>query len=55
MFRQLGILCPLLFAALLGQEDIGGTLHGEELIDFLRDNYKTNTVLSYSGAREALY
>lgn len=55
MFRQWGLLCPLLFAALLGQEDIGGNLHGEDLIDFLRDNYKTNTVLSYSGAREALY
>ena len=55
MFRQFGLLCPLFFAALLGQEDIGESLHGEDLIDFLRDNYKTNTVLSYSGARETLY
>ena len=37
------------------QEEIGGGLHSEELINYLYNNYKTNSVLSYADARDTLY
>ena len=37
------------------QDSIAPNLHSEQLIDYLNDNYKTNTVLSYNNARDILY
>ena len=37
------------------QDIIGEGLAGEELIDFVIDNYKTSNVLSYNSARDAMY
>ena len=38
-----------------GQDIIGDGLYGDDLIDFLRDNYKTNTTLGYTDARDTMY
>ena len=38
-----------------GQDLIGEGLYEDELIEYLRDNYKTSFTLSYTGAREVLY
>ena len=39
----------------LSQDIIGEGLYGDDLIDYLIDNYKTSNVLSYNGARDAMY
>ncbi len=39
----------------MSQDVIGEGLFEQELIDFLIDNYKTSNVLSYNGARDAMY
>ena len=39
----------------MSQDIIGEGLDGQELIDFLIDNYKTSNVLSYNSARDAMY
>ena len=39
----------------MSQDIIGEGLYGQELIDFLIDNYKTSNVLSYNSARDAMY
>jgi hypothetical protein len=49
------IIIYAFITALSGRETIGAGLYEEELIEFLRDNYKPNSTLSYTGAREALY
>ena len=46
----------LLFASVsLGQDIIGDGLYGDELINFLRENYKTSTTLGYTNARDTMY
>ncbi len=39
----------------MGQDIIGEGLYGQELIDFLVENYKTSSVMSYNSARDAMY
>ena len=39
----------------LSQDTIGEGLLGDDLIDYLIDNYKTSSVLSYNNARDVLY
>jgi len=39
----------------LGQDVIGEGLYEDELINFLRDNYKTSTTLSYNDGRDTMY
>ena len=39
----------------LGQDIIGEGLYEDELIEFLRANYKTSTTLGYTNARDTLY
>ena len=38
-----------------GQDIIGDGLYGDELIDFLQENYKTSTTLGYTNARDTMY
>ena len=38
-----------------GQDVIGDGLYEEELINFLRANYKTSTTLGYNNARDVMY
>ena len=46
----------LLFISIsLGQDVIGEGLYGDNLIDFLRENYKTSTTLGYTNARDTMY
>ena len=45
----------LLISFSFGQDIIGEGLHGEELIDFLREGYMTSTTLGYTNARDTLY
>ena len=40
---------------LFNQEIIGEGLYTDELINYLNQNYKTNSVLSYNNARDVLY
>ena len=37
------------------QDIIGSELFEDELIDFLRENYKTTSTLGYTNARDTLY
>ena len=46
----------LLFVGIpLSQDVIGEGLYEDELIDFLRENYKTSTTLGYTHARDTMY
>ena len=45
----------LLISVGFSQEIIGEGLQGQELIQYLINNYKTSNVLSYNGARDAMY
>jgi len=45
----------LFFSFGFSQEIIGEGLQGQELIQYLINNYKTSNVLSYNGARDAMY
>ena len=38
-----------------GQDVIGEGLYGNELINFLQENYKTSTTLGYTNARDTMY
>ncbi len=49
------VITILFFALLFSQETIGEGLQGQELIQYLVDNYKTSNVLSYNGARDVMY
>ena len=40
---------------MFGREIIGAGLYEDELISYLRDNYKTSTTLGYTNARDTLY
>jgi len=49
-------LILIIFASFsMGQDIIGEGLYGQELIDFLIENYKTSNVMSYNSARDAMY
>jgi len=49
-------LILIIFASFsMGQDIIGEGLYGQELIDFLVENYKTSSVMSYNSARDAMY
>jgi len=45
----------LIGSLLFGQDVIGDGLYEEELINFLRANYKTSTTLGYNNARDTMY
>ena len=45
----------LFLNSLVSQDLIAPNLHSGSLIDYLNNNYKTNSVLSYSSARDTLY
>ena len=45
----------IFFTPLFSQEIIGEGLNGEDLINYLQNNYTTNSVLSYNNARDTLY
>jgi len=45
----------IIFSFLISQEIIGPNLYNQDLINFLQDNYKTNSTLSYNNARDILY
>ncbi|MBC21768.1 MAG: hypothetical protein CMG54_02610 [Candidatus Marinimicrobia bacterium] len=49
------LILVILISLGLNQETIGEGLQGQELIQFLVNNYKTSDVLSYNSARDALY
>ena len=49
------IIFVLLLSLGFTQEIIGEGLQGQELIQFVVNNYKTSDVLSYNSARDALY
>jgi len=49
------IIFILFFSFGFSQEIIGEGLQGQELIQYLINNYKTSNVLSYNGARDAMY
>ena len=44
-----------LFASMWSQEIIAEGMTGDSLVDYLRLNYKTNSTLGYSHARDTLY
>ena len=43
------------FNSVLSQDVIGEGLSNNDLIQFLQNNYRTNSVLSYNNARDILY
>tara|TARA_Y100000389_G_scaffold204985_1_gene261621 strand:- start:17778 stop:18824 length:1047 start_codon:yes stop_codon:yes gene_type:complete len=49
------LIYVLFISFILAQDEIGNNLHSSELINYLNNNYKTNTVLSYNNARDILY
>jgi len=49
------IIILLLISFSFSQDLIGEGLYGEELIQFLRENYQTSTTLGYAYARDVLY
>ena len=49
------LIYVLFISFILAQDEIGNNLYSSELINYLNNNYKTNTVLSYNNARDILY
>ncbi len=49
------IIVFLTSSLLLGRETIGSGLYEDELIGYLRENYKTSSTLSYNDARDVMY
>ena len=49
------IILLLLASFLLGQDIIGEGLYSDDLIEYLQENYKTNSTLGYTRARDTLY
>ena len=45
----------LFISFLFMQDEIGSGLYNDDLINYLNNNYKTNSVLSYNSARDILY
>ena len=44
-----------LFASIWSQENIAEGMIGDDLLDYLRLNYKTSSTLGYDHARDTLY
>ncbi|MBT6870145.1 MAG: hypothetical protein HOA66_01680, partial [Candidatus Marinimicrobia bacterium] len=44
-----------LFASIWSQENIAEGMTGDDLLDYLRLNYKTSSTLGYDHARDTLY
>tara|TARA_Y100001970_G_scaffold284771_1_gene402855 strand:- start:7649 stop:8584 length:936 start_codon:yes stop_codon:yes gene_type:complete len=55
VFNMKKIIICILCSICLSQDIIGEGLYGDDLIDYLIDNYKTSSVLSYNGARDVMY
>ena len=53
--KYIFILLLSIFNSALTQDVIGEGLSGNELIEYVIDNYKTSNVLSYNNARDVLY
>ena len=53
--KQSLFICILIFSNILSQDVIGEELYGQDLIDYLVDNYKTNNTLGYNNARDIMY
>ena len=53
--RNFFIYILIFFSFLFNQEQIGIGLYEDELIEFLQNNYKTNSTQSYDSARDILY
>ena len=49
------LIYVLFISFIFAQDEIGSDLDSSELINYLNNNYKTNTVLSYNNARDILY
>ncbi|MDC0145380.1 endonuclease [bacterium] len=49
------IILLIIMTFSFSQDTIGEGLLGDDLIDYLIDNYKTSSVLSYNNARDVLY
>ncbi|MBC8255889.1 MAG: endonuclease [Candidatus Marinimicrobia bacterium] len=49
------ILVVLTTSLILGRDNIGDGLYEDELINYLRSNYKTSSTLSYNSARDVMY
>jgi hypothetical protein len=49
------LIYTLFISLLFMQDDIGSGLHSSDLINFLQNNYKTNSTLTYNDARDILY
>ncbi|NWJ44100.1 endonuclease, partial [Marine Group I thaumarchaeote] len=49
------IIVFLTSSLLLGRETIGAGLYEDELISYLRENYKTSATLGYTNARDTMY
>jgi len=49
------IILSIIITLSFSQDIIGEGLLGDDLIDYLIDNYKTSSVLSYNNARDVLY
>ena len=49
------ILILFIFQTLLFNQAIGEGLYSNELLNYLKNNYTTNNVLSYNSARDVLY
>lgn len=52
---MLKYLILLIFSLSYSQEIIGEGLTGQSLLDYVVNNYKTNTTLGYTNARDVLY
>lgn len=54
-FLQLLISLFLVSSLTAQDQNIGGTLTGEPLLEYLRDNYTPNSTLGYNTARDRMY
>ena len=52
---RLYIYITILISLVISQEEIAPTLNGEQLFDYIQDNYTTTNVESYNSARDILY
>ena len=55
VFNMKKIILLIIITLSFSQDTIGEGLLGDDLIDYLIDNYKTSSVLSYNNARDVLY
>ena len=55
VFNMKKIILLIIMTFSFSQDTIGEGLLGDDLIDYLIDNYKTSSVLSYNNARDVLY